>query len=204
MEARALPLGTLGQRPPLRGNPFSPTPPATAHAARWWPNMSSGWPHRQVRMDTGRSRCKRLHRKTAHQCPGAVAERRPHLIAHKLPFQLRSGPLLRAGLWLVFAGWGAVGNSCQWEISKPASRTARLHCLTERKQVHGSSTSNPATMRSATVGCRCLTMRRESSQLAQCAAVHTRTALASPSPPAERAKVEKVCGAARAFGVLRI
>ena len=38
----------------------SPRTPATAHAARWWPNMSSWRPHRQVRMERGRGKCKLL------------------------------------------------------------------------------------------------------------------------------------------------
>ena len=46
-------------------------------------------------------------------------------------------------------------------------------------------------------GCRCL-------KLDQCAAVRTRTALASPSPLAERDKVDRVCAAVEAFGVPRI
>ena len=47
-------------------------------------------------------------------------------------------------------------------------------------------------------------MRRESAQLDQCAVGRTRTALASPSPPAERDKVDRVCAAVEAFGVPRI
>ena len=34
--------------------PPAPNTPASAHAARWWPNLSSGRPHRQVRRVKGR------------------------------------------------------------------------------------------------------------------------------------------------------
>ena len=61
-----------------------------------------------------------------------------------------------------------------------------------------------STMRSPIVGCCCLTIRCESAQLAHCAAVRTRTALARPSPSAESATVERVCAAVRAFGVPKI
>ena len=30
------------------GNPRRPSTPDVAHAARWWPRESSGWPHRQT------------------------------------------------------------------------------------------------------------------------------------------------------------
>ena len=42
-------------------NPVFPETPATAHAARWWLNISSWRPHRQVRMDRGRGRGRVLH-----------------------------------------------------------------------------------------------------------------------------------------------
>ena len=47
--------GTLKWEPPAAQNP------ASAHAARWWPNESRWRPHRQVRRVKGRRKCKRLH-----------------------------------------------------------------------------------------------------------------------------------------------
>ena len=38
------------------GNPLLPRTPAAAQAAGWWPRLSRGQPHRQLRMDRGRRR----------------------------------------------------------------------------------------------------------------------------------------------------
>ena len=81
-----------------------------------------------------------------------------------------------------------------WALASPDGVGAVRH-------VNGSLASSPSVMRSAIAGCRCLTMRWESVQLAQCAAGRTRTALANPSPPAESARVAKVCAPDGAFGV---
>ena len=43
--------------------PRLPRTPATAHAARWWPQKSSGRPHRQTRLDEGRGSQRRRRRR---------------------------------------------------------------------------------------------------------------------------------------------
>ena len=126
-----------------------------------------------------------------HQSPGAITQARPHPLADELVLQ-HLGCCCQPTL-------GKLGSGVR-HISNPASKTACWHCLTEWKQATGSS----ATMRSAIAGCRCLTMRGESAQLAQCAAGRTRTALGSPSPPAENAKVVKTRTAAGALRVPKI
>ena len=158
------------------------------------PNMSSWRPHRQVRMDRRRSRCKRLHRKTRNgwasspvafdvgsavngaEARGPCCERinalvmslrAGHTSSHKRLFQLLGGPLLPSGLGLT----GLWILFVVWRATPP-----------------------PCALRLPSAA-RCLTMRRESAQVDQCAAGRTRTALASPNPPAERDKVDSVCAA---------
>ena len=97
---------------------------------------------KHVKLAAGGDRCNRLHKITRNgpassrvafdversqrcrsqgsvlrtrQCPCAVAESKPHLLAHKLLFQLLGGPLLSSGhgltgLWILFARWRAVGQ----------------------------------------------------------------------------------------------
>ena len=125
VETRALLHGTLGQQPPPKEIPFSPTPSPRrtlhddgqtcqvgGHIGRCaWTEGGEG-----VNVDTRR-------RGTAgppdgllltwgaqskgptpgsvlraHQSPGAVAESGPHLLAHELLFQRLGGPLLPSGL----------------------------------------------------------------------------------------------------------
>ena len=47
-----------------RANPLLPRIPARAQAARWWPNWSSGRPHRQECTDRGRGNWRRRKRRT--------------------------------------------------------------------------------------------------------------------------------------------
>ena len=130
---------TLGPQRPPTGSPFSPAP----------------LPRRTLHMDRGRSKCKRLHRKTRK---GRTSTRvAPDAASSSLELSLRPG----------HPTWGCVGSgpqkgvgSCQ--LSKPASRMTCLHSLTDWKHVNKTLASNRSIMRSATAGCRCLTMRRES------------------------------------------
>ena len=105
-----------------------PNTPASAHTARWWPNLSSRRPQRQVRRIKGRGRWSLRHHKrrnVVHQSvwpeTGAelsmeggqktvlgtkqslrgISQTRPHLLAHELLLQLPSGLLLPPKLWLV-------------------------------------------------------------------------------------------------------
>ena len=142
------------------------------------------------------------------QCPGAVTQGQPHPLTNLCSSTLVAcccQPTLgKLGSGSSSRGGGLSANSCQCGISNTASRTACWHCLTDWKQATGPSLTKPASMRSAIAGCRCLTIRRESAQLAQCAAGRTRTALANPSPPTESANVDKTRAAAGALGVPKI
>ena len=53
-------------------NPRLPRIPATTHAARWWPLESSGWPHRQTRLDEERGSHKRRSRRVRNTCASNV------------------------------------------------------------------------------------------------------------------------------------
>ena len=56
-------------------NPLLPRTPASAHAARWCPRMSSWRPHRQVREHKGMGRRRRQQRRRRNDCESIIAWR---------------------------------------------------------------------------------------------------------------------------------
>ena len=51
-----------------KGNPRRPSTPEVAHAARWWPRESSGWPHRQKADERGSGHQRRRRRRMRKHC----------------------------------------------------------------------------------------------------------------------------------------
>ena len=109
-----------------KGYPLFPSTPASAHAARWWPNLSSGRPHHQVGRVMGRGKWSLRHNKRRNGCASirlardvgiavsgaeargpcweslrGISQTRPHLLAHELLLQLPNGLLLPPKLRLV-------------------------------------------------------------------------------------------------------
>ena len=87
---------------------------------------------------------------------------------------------------------GVSANSSHGGTAKPASINTLWHWLTAMKHETGSPSSNCRIINLAVRGFLCLTIRKESAQLAQCAAARTRTALANPKPPADNDKVDNM------------
>ena len=143
-----------------------------------------------------------------HQSPGAVAENGPHLLTHELLFQLLGGPLLPSslrltGLWILFAGKRAVGQLLPMRDLQASVENCLLALPDRTEASNGVIDFQP----DHHALCDCwvpLSDHAKGVELDQCAAGRTRTALSSPSPPAERDKVDRVCAAVDAFGVPRI
>ena len=72
------------------------------------------------------------------QCSGTVTEARPHLLPWKPLLHLPGGALLPSKLGCVGSGssgrGGLSASSCHGGISKAASKTTCLHCLTDWSQ----------------------------------------------------------------------
>ena len=59
----------------LSSAPLRPSIPAVAQAARWWPQGSSGRPHRQLRAERGSARRRRRSKMTRKRSDGKVVSR---------------------------------------------------------------------------------------------------------------------------------
>ena len=71
---RTLPPASLEIRAIMlsKANPRRPNTPACAQTARWWPQRSSGWPHRQLCTMRGRARRRRRKNTTRNRWDGIV------------------------------------------------------------------------------------------------------------------------------------
>ena len=118
-----------------------------------------------------------------------------HLLPQK--FLLPGGPLLPSnmglcGLWLLYTGWGG-----------PRSKTTCLHCLTNWRHVNGALACSPSIMHYRSNWVTRSDHAKGIGPTRPMCNWRTLTALSNPSPPAECARVAKVC-APDGFGVPRI
>ena len=170
----------------LNCKPRLPRTPALLHAARWWPNESSGRPHRQVRETKGKGKWRRRSKSTRNKWGSILVASCDGVPINATP---ANGPLWDRNVACSFSLNRLRRNSrCRRSTVEDAS------CCHPRFAQPGSYSSmsrrsgHKSTIILATMGCRARIMANESAQLAQKAKALVRAALRRPNPPMHNGK----------------
>ena len=127
-----------------------------------------------------------------HQSSSWIIQRWPHLVVNECSACFTACRCQPTFGWLGSGSTSTTGgdsdSSNHGGICRPASASDLLHSWTDLKQ-GAVPCWRWVIINSATSGCRCLTILKQSAQLAQCAALRVRLALVRPNPPADNAKL---------------